>query len=149
MLMELPSEIDKLVDLAIDSLKSIFIKYNCDFAYLTGSYARNEQFKWSDLDIVVSNPHYGDLSAVSKLDYLLNITTEVGEALKFENIDLKIIETLPLHVQFSMINDGNLIFEVDENRRTDFIERLLNVYYDYAIWYENYLDMSLSGGNKS
>ncbi|MFV2014820.1 MAG: nucleotidyltransferase domain-containing protein [Candidatus Heimdallarchaeota archaeon] len=145
--MELTDETNDLVESAKNSLKDIFKLYICEFAYLTGSYARNDQFTWSDIDIVISNPSYLDLPSKDKLDYLLNITTAISDALNFENIDLKILETLPLHVQFLMIKDGKLIYELDEEKTTDFVENLLQVYYDHAIWYENYLDMALSGDN--
>ncbi len=147
MLMELSDKGHDLVESVENSLKDIFKLFNCDFAYLTGSYARNEQFRWSDIDIVISNPSYQEFPTNDKLDYWLKVTTSISEALNVENIDLKIMETLPLHVQFSMIKDAKLIYQLTEEKTTDFIENLLNVYFDYAIWYENYLDMALSEEN--
>lgn len=130
-----------------NSLNHVFKIHKCEFVYLTGSYVRKEQFSWSDIDFVISYPSYQDLAPNDKLDYLFKITSAISEVLSFDNIDLKIIETLPIHIQFSMVRDGKLIYQISEKKRTEFVENLLNVYYDHAIWYENYLDMTLSGEN--
>ena len=55
---------------------------------------------------------------------------------KFEELEISILEILPLHVQFNAIQNGILLFETNPEITSSFIEKLLPLYYDHKIWYE-------------
>ncbi len=125
-------------------LNSLFHEFDIKFAYLGGSWARNQQHWWSDIDIFVSFPKYEDTTSKGKLTLWTELNVKAWEMTKLETLEIIILEYLPLYIQFRVISQGLIIYEKSEVYRTQFIERLLNEYYDYIIWYKNYLNQSLS-----
>jgi predicted nucleotidyltransferase len=145
--METLPEIDISKNELIQILKNLdileFSKFEIDFIYLGGSFANGTNGWWSDLDIFLSIPNYRFKTSEAKLKILLKLTNFFEEQTHFENIQLSVIENLPLHVQFSIIKYGIVIFESNLEKRLKFIERLLNNYYDHQIWYTRIVDESL------
>lgn len=64
------------------------------------------------------------------------------ELTKFEEFEVIVLETIPLHVQFNAITNGILIYEKNPEVSSYFIEKLLPLYYDHMIWYKGLLDQS-------
>ncbi|MHA1974035.1 MAG: nucleotidyltransferase domain-containing protein [Candidatus Hodarchaeales archaeon] len=124
-------------------MKVLFKENNVSFAYLGGSYAINRQTPMSDLDIFVSWPQYHNTSKKELLEFWRQLNFKASKATKIENLEVNILEDLPLHVQFQAISKGILIFEASKDERTDFIESLLREYYDHMIWYRNFLEQAL------
>lgn len=122
---------------------SVFNKYSIDFMYLSGSWATETNNWWSDIDIFISKPDFVQLSSKEKLNFLVEINDKLTQLTNFKNFQVSILQVLPLHVQFSAINDGIVIFESSLLNRLNFIENLLNQYYDHKIWYERMLNESL------
>ncbi len=90
---------------------------NILFAYLYGSFVTDPELLGSDIDVgVYLKP--GDLNAyVKKEDQL---TAFLVSHLHNDRIDLRIINTLPLLLKYSILRDGILIFSRDERERVDF-----------------------------
>lgn len=148
---ERPPSGQEMAKFLAKELKNLFEEYNIDFASLGGSWAKNLNNWWSDIDIFVSIPRFLQLSSKSQLEFLTQLHVEITNLTKFEEIEVLVLETLPLHVQFNAISNNFLIYEKDLENYSVYIEKLLPLYYDHMIWYKNLLNQSeyveLSGEN--
>ena len=131
-----------MAEFLIQNLKHLFEENNVDFAYLGGSWFRDEHKWWSDIDIFISIPNYLQLSSKTQLDFLTNLHVKSTDLTKYEEIEISVFETLPLHVQFNVIAKGFLIYEKNPELSSLFLEKLLPLYYDHMIWYKNLLNNS-------
>ena len=129
-------------DLLLQKLKHLFEENKIDFAYLGGSWAINKQNWWSDIDIFISIPNFLQLTPKIQLDILTQLHVKATELTKFEEFEVIVLETIPLHVQFNAITNGILIYEKNPEVSSYFIEKLLPLYYDHMIWYKGLLDQS-------
>lgn len=129
-------------DLLLQKLKHLFEENKIDFAYLGGSWAKNKQNWWSDIDIFISIPNFLQLTPKIQLDILTQLHVKATELTKFEEFEVIVLETIPLHVQFNAITNGILIYEKNPEVSSYFIEKLLPLYYDHMIWYKRLLDQS-------
>ena len=133
---------NELVETLKSKLVPIFEKYNCQFVYLGGSWTTGQANWWSDIDIFVSIP------GISKIDeiifgMLVALNTEAEQATANSNIEIRIIEALPIHVQFQIIAEGVVLYDKSEEARLDYKERIMKQYYDHIMWYQKMLDLSL------
>jgi predicted nucleotidyltransferase len=132
----------EMADLLLHHLKNLFEENKVDFAYLGGSWAKNKQNWWSDIDIFISIPNFLQLTSKIQLDFLTQFHVKATDLTKFEEFEILVLETLPLHVQFNAITNGILIFEKNPEVSSYFIEKLLPLYYDHMIWYKRLIDQS-------
>jgi predicted nucleotidyltransferase len=87
------------------------------FAYLYGSSVNDPDLFQSDIDVgVYLKP--GDLKEYVKKEEQL--TAFLVSHLHNDRIDLRIINALPLLLNYSILRDGILIFSRDELERVDF-----------------------------
>jgi predicted nucleotidyltransferase len=87
------------------------------FAYLYGSFVTDPDLLESDIDVgVYLKP--GDLTAYVRKEEQL--TAFLVSHLHKDRIDLRIMNTLPLLLKYSILRDGILIFSRDERQRVDF-----------------------------
>jgi predicted nucleotidyltransferase len=87
------------------------------FAYLYGSSVNDPDLFQSDIDVgVYLKP--GDLDEYVKKEEQL--TAFLVSHLHNDRIDLRIINALPLLLNYSILRDGILIFSRDELERVDF-----------------------------
>lgn len=120
----------EIVDVLRNEIDWISKKYNFRFVYLAGSVAREEHHKWSDIDIFISYPEFLNMSSEDKYNTLGEINLLFSD--KLDKAVVKVIETLPLVVQFNVVKDGEIL--LDSEYRTKFIEDLLRSYYDFNIF---------------
>jgi predicted nucleotidyltransferase len=93
------------------------------FAYLHGSYVI---FTFRDIDI-------GAYCAIPKgevFDFELEMSSKL-EIISGYPVDFKVINYAPLGFQFSVINEGALLFERDRATRLNFLEEIGMRYMDY------------------
>lgn len=135
----------KLVETLKNKLSPLFNDYKVSFAYFSGSWVRGQQSALSDLDIFVSLPSHNTLSPKELLILLSDFSRKAGEVTKQDNLEITILERVPLHVQFQAIKDGILLYEESKDIRTNFLENLLKYYYDHKIWYNNFLNQAVEG----
>ncbi len=121
----------------------IFEKFNCQFVYLGGSRATGQANWWSDIDIFVSIPGIHKIDDQKIFNMLVSLNTATEQATANSNIEIRIIETLPIHIQFRIIAEGVVLYDKSEEVRLDHKERIMKQYYDHIIWYEKMLDLSL------
>lgn len=125
------------------NLSTIFHNFKVDFAVLAGSWARDEQQWWSDIDIFVHLPGFLDLPSDEMLDILINLNMEADKLLHLDKLEIRILEKQTLHTQFNILSDGIILYEARPYIRNSYLEKLLPVYYDHIIWYSNFLKQSL------
>ena len=113
-----------------------------DFAYLGGSWVNDTHQWWSDIDIFISVPTFLQLPPKIQLEFLTQLHVKATDLTKYEEIEISILETLPLHVQFNAFANGILLYERNPERSSLFLEKLLPLYYDHMIWYKNLIDQS-------
>ena len=123
-------------------LKRLFEENDVDFAFLGGSWAIDKQNWWSDIDIFVSVPKFSEFSSKTQLDFITNLHVKATDLTNFEEIEISVLETLPLHIQFNVVVNGILLYEKNPEITSLFIEKMLPLYYDHIIWYKNLLDQS-------
>ncbi len=131
-----------MAKLLSQKLSGLFKEKKVDFACLGGSWARNQNFWWSDIDIFVSIPEFLMFNPKEQLHLLTDMSVRATELTEFEEIEVIMLESVPLHVQFNGISDSLVIYERDTSVRSKFIEKLLPLYYDHMIWYKNMLNQS-------
>lgn len=112
----------------IDSIKSVLEKdTDILFAYLFGSLIYFDTSIAGDIDIAIY------LKPMELLDYLKKeekLTSELITILKYDKIDLRILNILPFILQYNVIKEGILIFVRDELERIDFEVKVMNKYFN-------------------
>lgn len=141
-----PNRLEELLSSVQEKVVPLFHRYSIAFAYLAGSWAREKQQWWSDIDVFVSWPQYQFVTPKERLDLIVGLNVEASEITHLDAIEIRILEKQALHVQFRIIKEGILLYERSTRERIQFIEKLLGTYYDHDIWYRNYLAQSLSSG---
>ena len=122
----------EIIDVLRIETELISKKFNFRFVYLAGSVAREEHHKWSDIDIFVSLPEFQEMSTEKKFETLGEINLSFSD--KMEKVVVKVLESLPLVIQFNVIKDGEILYNSDSDYRTQFIENVLRFYYDFDIY---------------
>ena len=64
------------------------------------------------------------------------LQVKLSEVTGFEAIDLLNLNKAPLYLQFKVITTGRLIYEVDPDLTSDFLENLFNRYHDRELRYK-------------
>ena len=103
---------------------------NILIAYLFGSYADGTAHQRSDLDLAFLFNEPVDLRTEIALQVKLSEVTGI------EAIDLLNLNKAPLYLQFKVITTGRLIYEVDPDQTSDFLENLFNRYHDREFRYK-------------
>lgn len=129
-----------------DKLKMFFDKEeSVVFAYLFGSMARGKTDFESDVDLAVyledkkvDNFFKERLFLIEEIQALLKKTTEV----------VMLNETKSIFFKFVIIKEGRVVFERDHSKRVDFELKIMQEYYDFQPFLEEYnkayLERSLS-----
>jgi predicted nucleotidyltransferase len=114
----------------------VLVAAGVDFAYLGGSIAKGTAGWWSDVDIFVYKEMLKSLSRTAKMDWFQELDLEIVLVLHTDDVDLKILDDLPIHVQFNAISGGIPVYEVDDGKTlARYIESMLTRYYEQGAWY--------------
>lgn len=97
--------------------------------YLYGSYGSEYQTNLSDVDIavLVSDSVRADLA------YQLDLSAQMADIIREEDIDILILNTASIVMQFEVLSTGKMLFERDHELFCDFLERVLKEYGDFQI----------------
>ncbi len=134
-----PISLEQLLLLLKGKLPRVFQNFNIRFAYLSGSWVRHQNASWSDIDIFASWPESQTTSPEEYLSKWTQLNVDAAVVTNLDAIEITFLERVPLHVQFNVIAEGMLLYEISEEIRTRFIERLLREYPDHMIWYKSFL----------
>lgn len=114
----------------------ILVAFGVDFAYLGGSIAKGTAGWWSDIDFFVHKEMLTSLSRDEKMNWFQELDLELVLAIQVDKVDLKILDDLPIHVQFNAISGGIPLYEVDDGKiLARYIETMMTRYYDEGTWY--------------
>ncbi len=126
-------------------LSPLFKDFKVSFAYLSGSWIKGHQSVLSDVDIFVSLPYLKATLPREIINLMSDFSKKSSEDTMLNNIEINVLERVPLHVQFETIKDGILLYEESNDKRATFIENLLKYYYDHKKWYQSYLNLAVEG----
>lgn len=105
----------------------IFARHNVLAAYLFGSQIEGTSDPMSDVDIGVI---FGDREITVK--DLLSLQDDLQRLLGTTPVDLVLLEKASVTVAFKAISQGKILFSASDQLRTDFEERVLRNYHDFA-----------------
>ncbi len=114
----------------IEKLRQIFSEdKSIIFACLFGSYATGTQNKFSDIDIAVYLEGVEDI-----FEKKLELITKIMKELKFNDIDLVILNKVSPFVVSTVVSSGKLIFSRDERKRIEFITKKIKLNMEMAYY---------------
>lgn len=120
-------DIKEITPLLIDFFKS---QENILTVYLFGSYIDGTNHEKSDLDIAVLMKE--DMGLWREME----LAAEISNRLGFEDIDLLNLNKASLRMQFMIVSTGQLIYEINPDLTSDFLERILIHYHDREYRYK-------------
>jgi predicted nucleotidyltransferase len=101
------------------------------FAYLHGSFGT---LPFRDIDIGA----YCFIPEERVFDFELEMSAGLGTVSEYP-VDFKVLNFAPIGFQFSVINEGTLLFEKDGTNRLNFVEDVGLKYMDYFEFSKSYL----------
>ena len=101
------------------------------FAYIHGSFVTSEAFR--DIDVGLYARAHKDVSYEAALSY------ELSQSLGQE-VEVKVINEAPVAFQMAVLRDGRLLFSVDDDVRTSFIEEVGRRYRTYVHFRNVYME---------
>lgn len=132
-------EMDELAS----KLGPILDQRGCSFAYLAGSWSQGLEMPWSDIDVFVFRVKNRELSSKERFDWLVDIGLEMEMETRIPNLDVRDLDDLPPHVQFSVISSGTLIYRADETALCDFKVATMKLHYDLHPWRQRLIKENL------
>lgn len=113
----------------LEVASEIFTAYPVAFAYLYGSYAKDCEHPFSDVDVSV---YTENIPAQEKLVLQLAIALQIDETLG-EGVDseVRIMNDLPLVIKGQIVTEGLLIFSRDDNLRVEVETGIRKAYFDF------------------
>lgn len=111
------------------------------FAYLYGSSALDTAHPGSDIDIAVY------LKPSPLKEYIkkeTELTASLITGLHNDNIDLRILNTMPFLLKYKVIKEGIPILVKDESARVEFETMVMNRYFELKPYLDEYNRMLLS-----
>lgn len=131
LMVRLNKKLNKIViDDKIPELQKFFAERDEILAvYLYGSYGTEYQTKMSDVDMAVLLIP----AALTTLDYQLELSAQIAEIIKEEDLDLLILNSASIVMKFEVLSTGKLLYERDHDQVCDFLERVLKEYGDFQI----------------
>jgi predicted nucleotidyltransferase len=94
--------------------QALFSHQRIIFAYIFGSFIREEAFRDIDLAIFINGETGFELES--------DLSMQLSEAVGFD-VEVRALNDAPLSFQMAVLRAGKVLFSHDENERTDFIER--------------------------
>ncbi|MBU2635181.1 nucleotidyltransferase domain-containing protein [Patescibacteria group bacterium] len=136
------------MDFSKTKLNKIAEEYQLADIYLFGSQVSGFQRKESDFDIGVRFKK-GLPKKEKRAKIYGNLFSDLNLCFKDKKIDLVFIEEVPLHFQFKIINNGELIYFKDLENSLNFQEKIVNYYRDYKYFIDEYFQGVLEVSTKT
>ena len=108
------------------------------FAYVYGSYVRDSIHFESDIDVAVYLKSSDVKGYINKEEEL---TIELVTKTHMDRIDLRILNVLPLLLQYNILKDGIPIFVRDDKERVDFETKVMNRFFELKPYIDEYQQM--------
>jgi predicted nucleotidyltransferase len=110
------------------------------FAYLHGSFLKEDRFHDIDVAVFLKNP------PPSLLQTEIRLETKLAKGIKKFPVEVRVLNHAPLSFRYNVIKDGSAIAVVDDVLRCEFVESTLRDYFDFAPFRKLYLKEALSSG---
>lgn len=118
------------VDVLIPTLVDQFKGYReVDVLYLYGSRAGGRISPLSDVDLAVLVSK--SLNKKEWYELLLALMGVAASTLKTDEVDLQILNNIPLQAQYSILKNKKMLFCRSESRRTEYEEEVVVRYLDF------------------
>jgi len=104
--------------------------------YLYGSYGTPDQTPLSDVDMGVLLGR----TVADELEARLGIQVAVSNITRQDDVNVVILNELPVIMQFNIVSTGRLIFERDPEAVSDFLEQVCKLYGDFATDYRAFCE---------
>jgi len=131
----------------LERIIPVLKKYHVHTCYLFGSRAAGTEGPKSDVDLaVLFFPYYPDKH---NLDLLVEMETDISRAIQFRDIDLVLLQKEKIIFKFEVIKSGQVIYCLDDDKRTDFEDSVVRDYLDFAPFLDRYyreMVESIQGG---
>lgn len=118
-------------------LNQIAKEYQLADIYLFGSQISGFQRKESDFDIAVRFEK-GLPKKEKRGKVYGNLFSDLNLCFKNQKIDLVFIQEVPLHFQFKIIDNGELIYSKNLEDSFNFQEKIINYYRDYKYFIDEF-----------
>ena len=109
-----------------------------EFAFIFGSFGRNEDTELSDIDIAIYQTKHKSKYELIMLEF--DIEVKLTERISAQKFDVRCLNNAPIVVIGKIINEGELLFARDEAFLTDFLVKNRLKYMDYMIVYKPLLE---------
>jgi len=120
-----------------EKLKKIAENYGLIEVYLFGSKITGYEREGSDLDVAVR--FQNGLPAIAQRGKIYgDISADLSSVFKGEKVDLSFIEETPLHLQFKIVAQGEMIYSKEKIKSLNFLEKIVNQYRDYKFFIDEY-----------
>jgi hypothetical protein len=116
-------------------IKETALKYDLQLIYLFGSKATGQDTKMSDFDIAVL---ISEAKGHNLKKLILDLIFEFSQIFHSDKIDLVILNNASLAVQFNVISDGKILYELDPEIRYDYEVKVISLYLDFKRYEDEY-----------
>jgi len=119
-------------------IKNIALKYRLELIYLFGSKATGRYSKLSDIDIAVLLNNGEDFNLKN---LLLDLIFEFSKLFRSDKIDLVILNKASLAVQYNVISNGKILYELNIETRCNYETNLISLYLDFKRYEDEYYEV--------
>lgn len=138
--------IENKIEFSQEKLKKIAKKYQLLEVYLFGSKISGFEREDSDLDVAVR--FQKGLPLIKKRAKVYgNLFSDLSVCFPGQKVDLIFIEEAPLHFQFKIVVQGELIFTTNQDDSFSFREKVVNFYRDYKYFIDEFFEGVLASLN--
>jgi len=124
----------KRKDEIINIISSCLQQYGEIFAaYIFGSFISDKSF--ADIDLGILTQRKPD----NLIEYEVGLEIKLDRLVKFET-DVRVLNNAPLSFVQNVLRHGQLIIDINPNRRADFENNVLKKYFDFSRFRRRYLE---------
>lgn len=121
------NEIINIISSYLQQYREIFA------AYIFGSFISDKSFADIDLGILIQR------QPDNLLEYEIGLEIKLDRLVKLE-IDVRVLNNAPLSFVQNVLRHGQLIIDINPNRRADFENSVLKKYFDFSRFRRRYLE---------
>ena len=113
-------------------------RYRLSLIYLFGSRAKGRDTKLSDIDIAIL---LGNEKKVNLRKQILNLIFDLSQFFHSDRIDLLILNKAGLDIQYNVVSEGKILYQVNENVRCNYETQVIKLYLDFQKYEAEYYSM--------
>ena len=112
----------------LKDISRIAKRYRLSLIYLFGSKARGRETPLSDIDIAILLENEKEIN-LKKL--ILDLIFEFYHAFNSDKIDLLILNKAGLDIQYTVVFEGKILYQLNEDVRCNYETRVISLYFDF------------------